>query len=59
VDIVIRSAGLGLRLPDAVSAHGARLGMCAPRLPEFERTLAFYRRNGFEITGGRKMKHLL
>ncbi len=59
-----RSAGIGRRLLDAVAAHGARLGwkrleMCTPPLPEFERTLAFYRRNSFEITGGRKMKRLL
>ncbi len=59
-----RSAGVGRRLLDAVAAHGVgrgwrRLEMCTPPLPEFERTLAFYRRNGFEITGGRKMRHLL
>ncbi len=59
-----RSTGLGRKLLDAVAAHGARLGwkrleMCTPQLPEFDRTLEFYRRNGFEITGGRKMKRLL
>ncbi|RPJ46921.1 MAG: N-acetyltransferase [Betaproteobacteria bacterium] len=59
-----RSAGLGRRLLDVIAAHGGRLGwkrleMCTPPLPEFDRTLEFYRRNGFEITGGRKMKRLL
>lgn len=33
-----------------------RLEVCTPPLPEFERSLAFYQRNGFEITGGRKLK---
>lgn len=59
-----RSAGVGRRLLGAVAAHGVRqcwkrLEMCTPPLPEFERTLAFYQANGFEITGGRKMKRLL
>jgi hypothetical protein len=33
--------------------------MCTPPLPEFDRTLEYYRRSGFEVTGGRKMKRLL
>jgi len=64
VEPQFRSAGLGRRLLDAVVAHGRRLGwkrleMCTPPLPEFDRTLEFYRHNGFEITGGPKMKRLL
>ncbi len=33
-----------------------RLELCTPPVPEFERTVAFYEENGFEITGGYKMK---
>jgi len=36
-----------------------RLELCTPPLPEFEETLAFYEQNGFEVTGGRKMKRTL
>ena len=34
-----------------------RLELCTPPLPEFDRTVAFYQENGFEITGGYKMKY--
>jgi len=34
-----------------------RLELCTPPLPEFDRTVAFYQSNGFEITGGYKMKY--
>lgn len=40
----------------AKSKKWKRLELCTPPLPEFNRTVAFYRANGFEITGGRKMK---
>lgn len=33
-----------------------RLEVTTPPLPEFERALAFYEREGFTITGGRKLK---
>jgi len=33
-----------------------RIEVTTPPLPEFERTLEFYQRNGFEIAGGRKLK---
>jgi len=36
-----------------------RLELCTPPVPEFERTVAFYRANGFDITGGYKMKCVL
>lgn len=59
-----RSAGTGARLLDAVRDYGRRHGwtrleLCTPPLPEFDRALAFYERNGFEVTGGRKMKAML
>jgi hypothetical protein len=30
-----------------------------PPLPQFDRTLAFYAKQGFAITGGRKLKAVL
>ena len=36
-----------------------RVELCTPPLPAFERTVAFYEQNGFEITGGRKMKQVV
>lgn len=36
-----------------------RLEVTTPPLPQFDRTLAFYERQGFTITGGRKMKLVL
>jgi GNAT superfamily N-acetyltransferase len=60
----VRSAGVGQQLIDAAVAHGRRAGwtrleLCTPPLPEFDRALQFYERNGFEVTGGRKMKRIL
>lgn len=59
-----RSAGVGSVMLAAAVAHARekgwkRLELCTPPLPEFDASLAFYERNGFEITGGRKMKRLL
>lgn len=36
-----------------------RLEVCTPPIPEFERTLEFYKKNGFSITGGKKLKILI
>lgn len=33
-----------------------RLEVTTPPLPQFDRTMAFYERQGFSISGGRKMK---
>ncbi len=33
-----------------------RLEVTTPPLPQFERTLVFYERQGFSVSGGRKMK---
>jgi GNAT superfamily N-acetyltransferase len=59
-----RAAGIGRRLLEAAKAHGRernwrRLEVTTPPLPEFERTLRFYEREGFAVTGGRKLKVLL
>lgn len=56
-----RSAGVGRQLLDAAKEFGLnkgwrRLEVTTPPLPEFERALLFYAREGFSITGGRKLK---
>jgi len=40
----------------AILKNWKRLEVTTPPLPEFERTLAFYENNSFEIAGGRKLK---
>ncbi|PYI54249.1 GNAT family N-acetyltransferase [Paenibacillus flagellatus] len=59
-----RSSGNGSALLDEAVAVArdrgwGRLEVCTPPLPAFDRTFAFYGRNGFDIAGGRKMKRLL
>lgn len=59
-----RSAGVGRRLVEAARAFSRargwkRLEVTTPPLPEFERTLRFYEREGFSISGGRKLRALL
>jgi GNAT superfamily N-acetyltransferase len=56
-----RANGLGLRLVSqartfAASRGWTRLEVTTPPLPQFERTLEFYEREGFTVTGGRKLK---
>lgn len=56
-----RARKLGLQLLSAakafaVSRQWRRLEVTTPPLPEFDRTLAFYEREGFAISGGRKLK---
>lgn len=36
-----------------------RLELCTPPVPEFQRTVEFYQSNGFEVTGGYKMKYAI
>lgn len=40
----------------AVSKNWKRLEVTTPPIPEFDRTLSFYESNGFEISGGKKLK---
>ena len=59
-----RSKDVGLRLISAAKSFGVargwkRLEVTTPPLPQFDKTLAFYEREGFAITGGRKLKVLL
>ena len=56
-----RANGLGLHLLSQAKSFGAsrkwtRLEVTTPPLPQFDRTLAFYEREGFAISGGRKLK---
>lgn len=56
-----RSNELGLHLVSQAKTFGSsrgwtRLEVTTPALPPFERTLAFYEREGFSISGGRKLK---
>lgn len=40
----------------AESKCWSRLEVTTPPLPQFDKTLKFYKTNGFEISGGRKLK---
>ena len=56
-----RSKQLGLQLLSQAKAfgrsrHWTRLEVTTPPLPLFDKTLAFYEREGFSISGGRKLK---
>ena len=59
-----RSQAVGRRLMEEAKAFGRtrgwkRLEATTPPLPQFDRTLAFYEREGFTIAGGRKLKAML
>ena len=56
-----RSRGVGAALLEEARRVGrskgwTRLEVTTPPLPQFDRTLAFYRREGFSVSGGHKMK---
>ncbi len=56
-----RSNKVGQRLVSQAKSLGEmrgwkRLEVTTPPLPQFEKTLSFYEREGFSITGGRKLK---
>jgi len=56
-----RSQGVGAVLLEQARLLGQsrgwrRLEVTTPPLPEFDRTLVFYQRKGFSISGGRKLK---
>jgi len=56
-----RSRGVGRALVDAVKRFARERGwkrveVTTPPLPQFDATLAFYEREGFEVSGGRKLK---
>jgi GNAT superfamily N-acetyltransferase len=59
-----RLQGVGRRLADRAKEFGRtrgwrRLEVTTPPLPHFGRTVGFYEREGFSVTGGRKLKFLL
>ncbi len=43
----------------ALSKNWTRLEVTTPPLPQFDKTLQFYERCGFTVTGGRKLKLIL
>jgi GNAT superfamily N-acetyltransferase len=56
-----RSHGIGTQLIDAAKSLAQdkawkRLEVTTPPLPQFDRTLAFYEREGFSVAGGKKLK---
>ena|SRR5215467_1853940 len=56
-----RSQGVGARLlaearQFAKSRQWTRLEVTTPPLPQFDRTLAFYERHNFSVSGGRKLR---
>jgi GNAT superfamily N-acetyltransferase len=56
-----RSRGIGTALLAESKKVGQargwrRLEVTTPPLPQFDRTLVFYQRQGFTISGGRKLK---
>jgi GNAT superfamily N-acetyltransferase len=59
-----RSQGIGRLLIEGAKAYGAeqgwtRIEVTTPPLPQFDRTMAFYAREGFAVSGGRKLRVLL
>ena len=59
-----RSQGIGKMLIQKVKDFGngrgwKRLEVTTPPLPQFDATLAFYEREGFEVSGGRKLKAVI
>ena len=56
-----RSKGVGAALMGEAKRLGQsrgwrRIEVTTPPLPQFDRTMAFYQREGFSISGGRKLK---
>ena len=59
-----RASGVGSTLFEQVQHYGNKhnwscIELCTPPLPEFERTLNFYQKNGLIPVGGRKMRQAL
>ncbi len=59
-----RASGVGSMLIEQVQDYGMQqnwscIELCTPPLPEFERTLNFYQKNGLVPVGGRKMRQAL
>jgi GNAT superfamily N-acetyltransferase len=64
VVFLARGRELGSALLAAAREHGRRQGwsrleVTTPPLPAFSRTLGFYEREGFAVSGGRKLRCLI
>ena len=64
VSPAFRASGVGSTLFEQVQHYGNKhnwscIELCTPPLPEFERTLNFYQKNGLIPVGGRKMRQAL
>lgn len=59
-----RSQGVGAMLVEHAAEYGttrgwSRLEVTTPPLPVFDRTLGFYEKHGFSVTGGKKLKRII
>lgn len=59
-----RSEKVGHHLITAIKEYAKqrnwkRIELCTPPVPEFDRTVSFYKENGFDRTGGFKMRCLI
>jgi GNAT superfamily N-acetyltransferase len=59
-----RASGIGSMLVEQIKTYGKQhnwscIELCTPPLPEFEKTLNFYQKNGLIPVGGRKMRQSL
>ncbi len=59
-----RESGIGSKLIEQVNSYGKErnwscIELCTPPLPEFDRTLNFYQKNGLKPVGGRKIRQAL
>jgi GNAT superfamily N-acetyltransferase len=59
-----RDSGVGSMLVEQFKKYGKQhnwscIELCTPPLPEFEKTLNFYKKNGLIPVGGRKMRQAL
>lgn len=59
-----RAYGVGSKLVEQIQNYGTKhdwscIELCTPPLPEFQRTLNFYQKNGLIAVGGRKMRQAL
>ena len=62
IESASRSKGYGAQALEWLREYGKRAGysrieLTTPPVPEFQRSLDFYLQNGFEVTGGRKVKY--
>ncbi|WP_347455618.1 GNAT family N-acetyltransferase [Acinetobacter thermotolerans] len=59
-----RSEHIGHEMLAAIKHYAKQVGwkrieLCTPPVPEFDQTVSFYQANGFDRTGGYKMRCLI